>query len=435
MKYLIGIFALFFISQISNITAAELQLTGSMRTRFETLDGQYRARGSQSDQQITTRAILKAEYNFTSVDLVAEVINANVFLTDKDSTLNNSMANAFEPLQAYIALRPDSETQLTMGRYTLDLGSRRLIGRNEFRNTSNTFLGILLERNFHEASRLTLFYNSPAVLRPASREGLENHKRKLDEHSSALRFWGLHVEKLGSQKGLMEAYFYGLDERDSSNRATPDRQLKTIGFRYQSPYRNNWRFGGELIYQWGTRQADSSLLDVASLDVSAGVIHLETAYRLSEGQQIRFAFDVASGDRSNQDWKYNRFDALYGPTVPDFGFVGLYGAVSRANLVSPEVRWTHSADDWNLLVAYRPMWLASKTDSFGRSGIRDVDGGSGRFAGQQLHARLRLNPNSSRWNSEFGLALLRAEEFLQKAPTSTGNKYTVYTYGSFSYRF
>lgn len=435
MKYLIGISTLFFISHINNITAAELQLTGSMRTRFEALDGQYRASGSQSDQQITTRALLKAEYNFDSVSLVTEVMNANVFLTDGDSTLNSSMANAFEPLQAYFSIRPDSETRLTLGRHTLDLGSRRLVGRNEFRNTSNTFLGVLLERNFHEDSRLTLFYNSPAILQPASREALRTHESELDEHSSALQFWGVHVETMGPRKGLVETYVYGLDESDSNSRATPNRQLKTVGFRYQSAYRNNWRIGGELIYQWGTRKADSSPLSISSLDVRAGVLHLETARRVSAGHQLRFAFDVVSGDRSSTDRSYNRFDAIYGPTVPDFGFVGLYGAVSRANLIAPEARWTYSTDGWNLLVAYRPMWLASKTDSFGRSGIRDVDGGSGRFAAQQLHSRLRLNPNPSRWSSEFGLALLRAEEFLQKTPTSTGNRNTVYTYGSLSYRF
>jgi hypothetical protein len=362
-------------------------------------------------------------------------MNANVFLTDSGSTLNSSMANAFEPLQAYIAVRPDSETRLTAGRYTLDLGSRRLIGRNEFRNTSNTFLGVLLERNLREDTRLTLFYNSPAILRPTSREALENHERELDEHSSALRFWGLHVEMASSKRGLVEAYLYGLDERDSSRRATTDRQLKTLGFNYQSPFRNNWRVGGELIYQWGARQADSASLSISGLEVSAGALHLETVYRISAGQQLRFAFDLVSGDRSDQDRRYNRFDTLYGPTVPDFGFVGLYGAVSRANLASPEVRWTYSAELWNLLVAYRPIWLASTTDSFGRSGIRDADGDSGRFAAQQLHARLRLNPQSSRWSSEFGLALLRAEEFLQRAPLSTGNRNTVYAFGSLSYRF
>ncbi|KQZ72563.1 hypothetical protein ASE06_08585 [Sphingopyxis sp. Root214] len=60
--------------------------------------------------------------------------------------------------------------------------------------------------------------------------------------------------------------------------------------------------------------------------------------------------------------------------------------------------------------AYRPLWLASRFDSFSTTGVRDASGGAGRFAGHQIEARVRywLLPKRLRleWN---GLLLAKGQ--------------------------
>jgi len=51
--------------------------------------------------------------------------------------------------------------------------------------------------------------------------------------------------------------------------------------------------------------------------------------------------------------------------------------------------------------AFRGLWLASNTDSFSTTGVRDATGRSGDFAGRQLEGRIRywLVPNALRFEA------------------------------------
>src|SRR3546814_9573207 len=51
------------------------------------------------------------------------------------------------------ALGNGTDTKIDIGRFTMDLGSRRLVGQNNFRNTTNAFAGGRLQFNGREIGR------------------------------------------------------------------------------------------------------------------------------------------------------------------------------------------------------------------------------------------------------------------------------------------
>ena len=118
-------------------------LTGTHRSRYEALDGQFRAGGIGKDDIFVTRTTLKAQLNVNRSQVVIELMDSRQHLADGGSPLNSTIVNPLELLQAYIAFKiPNTGRdviQFKLGRHTMDLGSRRLVARNLYRNTINNF--------------------------------------------------------------------------------------------------------------------------------------------------------------------------------------------------------------------------------------------------------------------------------------------------------
>ena len=82
-----------------------LTIRGEVRARYETLDGQFRARGSGSDQALALRTLILAEANLKAINLPGvtfggEVQDARLELDDAGTPLSTSNVNAFDMLQA-----------------------------------------------------------------------------------------------------------------------------------------------------------------------------------------------------------------------------------------------------------------------------------------------------------------------------------------------
>src|SRR5690606_34385633 len=89
--------------------------------------------------------------------------------------------------------------------------------------------------------------------------------------------------------------------------------------------------------------------------------------------------DYGSGDAGDSD-RYERFDSLFGPRRSDFGPTGIYGPLGRDNVISAGLRVSVKASErFDAHLSWRANALASLTDSFARTGVRDPDGQSGRF--------------------------------------------------------
>jgi hypothetical protein len=161
--------------------------------------------------------------------------------------------------------------------------------------------------------------------------------------------------------------------------------------------------------------------------VEAGFIHLEGGYQWAGGWRPRLAaeFDLATGERPGG--AYQRFDTLFGMRRAEIAPAGLYGAVGRANLVSPGLRLEAAPDARSdFFAAWRGLWLASETDAFSTSGQRDPQGRSGRFAGHQIDTRYRRWIMPEKLRLDLNTVVLLHGEFLKRQMLGSDGDVTVY---------
>ena len=82
-----------------------LDISGTHRTRYETLDGQFRTGRTGGDQMLAFRTTLRADLKYEAFGATAELMDSGQALADSGSPIDNSMVNVFELLQAYGSFR------------------------------------------------------------------------------------------------------------------------------------------------------------------------------------------------------------------------------------------------------------------------------------------------------------------------------------------
>jgi hypothetical protein len=413
-----------------------LKVSASIRTRYEALHDQFRPGLDRNDDLVTIRTDIAAEYDTGPIRIGGELVDARAYFGDRGSSISTGEVNALEPIQAYVGADLGSvfgkgtNASLEAGRFVLDLGSRRLVARNEFPNTTTAFTGVKFEWRGADKERLTLFYTYPQHRRPEDKTDLLDNKVQWDHEGDDLVFYGGFFNKpkiVGATN--VDVYFYGLDEHDTAQWVTRDRHLMTPGVRvWRDPAAGKVDYQIEYAYQFG-HVSTSTAPNAPRQDVSAQTLHAELGYQFAGSWQPRLSafYDFGSGDKPGGS--YNRFDGLFGSRRGDWGPGGIYGPLGRSNISSPgfrlEVKPTKRLDGF---VAYRAAWLDSATDSFASTTVRDATGAAGKFAGHQIEARARywLIPKFLRW--EAGGAVLFNGRFLRDAPNANGFGNTVYGY-------
>jgi hypothetical protein len=403
-------------------------ISGSFRVREEAIDGQFRpAPAPTNDHFLSLRTTLFAERHAGPVRIGAEVFDSRGYQERPNSTVGTTEIDALELTQAYVAVdlgqaggAAQPPATLTVGRFTMNAGSRRLIARNEFRNTTNSFTGARLEwRDGDNAGRV--FWTMPQVREPADTDGIQDNVIQWDRESPDLQFFGGSYTRKGVLGGSLEAYGYGLVERDSQRLATRNRRLFTPGVRLvRQPKAGRFDYEVEGIYQTGHERGSTRPTDLSDLQVRAYFVHAEAGrtFQAAWSPRLVLQYDQASGDKGERG-KYTRFDTLFGARRGEYGPTSLWGAVQRANLRSPAIRLEVKPDRrWDGFVAVRGLWLDSLTDSFAATGVRDPKGASGRFAGEQVEGRVRywVVPGFARL--EGGAAWLGKGRFLKDAPNA-----------------
>jgi hypothetical protein len=425
-----------------------LDLSGTQRTRYETLDGQFRVGRQGGDQMLALRTTLRLEMKTGPFSVVGEMVDSRQELSDAGSpaAVLITSVNAVELLQGYAAMRfdgllfDDSRSEVRLGRQTMDVGSRRLVARNDFRNTINAFTGIHWNWQAKDGPTVRSFYVLPVVPRPLDPASLLDNDIEFDEESFDLQFWGLHAQWPKLLWGATgEVYVFGLHEKDSADLPTRNRQLYTPGLRlFRKPAKGAWDFDAESVLQFGTMRNSFAATDTHYLDHFAFFGHGEVGYTFNEAWSPRVAvlYDYASGDDSPTDGDSNRFDTLYGARRFEHGPTGIYGAFARSNIQSPGLRLSAMPRPaLELMTTYRPYWLASDTDAWTTSGLRDPAGNSGSFIGHQVEARVRWDVLPGNLRLEVGGAYLFAGEFVKDAPNATGQGDTAYAYASLEITF
>jgi hypothetical protein len=420
-------------------------ISGSVRARIEGIEGQYRPKVDGHDRMLSFRTDLFVERDTGPVRIGAEFADSRSYLERKNSSVSVSDVNAMEFIQAYLgvdfgaALGKGTASTLTVGRFTQNIGSQRLVAKNEqFPNVENTITGASFDWNNAAHDNLRLFWGMPTTRLPSDSDSLHHNRIQWDRQSLDTQFFGGAFSKAGVFGGTAELYGYGLIERDSPELATRNRHLFTPGIRFsRKPKRGAVDYDVEGIYQTGHARATTAVSDRRDLSVSAFLVHASIGRTFAGAwtPRLSVSFDHASGDRRNPD-TYNRFDSLYSSRRFELAPTGLYGAVNRANFTSPEIRLEAvPSKRIDTMVAYRPVWLDTVDDGFSGLDIHDTSGAHGRFAGNQIEGRVRywLVPKLVRLDT--GLVYLAKSRLLRDAPNIADRSDTRYGYADITFCF
>lgn len=412
----------------------DFKLSASVRLRYEALDGQPRAGLRAEDEQLALRSTLFAEYDPGVVRIAAELYDSRVWLDRPGSAISANEVNTFELVQAYIAadfeapFGQGSKASVQLGRMTLNLGSRRLVAADDYRNTTNGYTGLRADLRTQGGTTATAIYVLPQIRLPDDLPSVLDQDTQWDRESFDLQLWGGYVAHPNTLAGAtVEIGYFGLHERDWAGHPTRNRDLDTFSARLiRDPKAGLPDFEVEGIYQTGDIRTGIAA-GAGTQPVRAWFLHADAGYLFPGKAKLRLSveYDRASGDAPGG--KYGRFDTLFGMRRAELAPAGLYNAIGRANIETIGVRAEIAPGSrWDAFTAYHPLWLAEKTDTFSTTGVRDATGTAGSFAGHQLEARVRYWLVPAFLRAELNVLWLAKGRFLKLAPNAPATGDTRY---------
>jgi hypothetical protein len=409
-------------------------LSASVRARVETIDGQVRTTFAPSETSISTRVRFGVTYDREVWFLAAQVQDSRLLATGPDSVATTGEVNVLEPVNLHLGLRLqdlgplEGETRVVLGRQFLQIGTRRLVASNEFRNTANSFTGVSLDHRGPEGARLQLYHVLPQRRLPDDRERLLENDFQLDRESFGLQLFGGSGELRPRGNRLTVGFLYaGLVEQDRDAVATRDRRLHTLGPRIAIPPQSGaFDLEVEGFAQFG-RTSVSSLPGAAQVPVAAGFVHAEAGYRSGGRWEPRLAvqMDVATGEGPGRSFR--RFDTLFGVRRVDFSPSSLYNVVGRANVIAPALRLElEPRRGTDAFMTWRGLWAESAADSFSTSGVVNRPQVAERFAGFEYQGRVRHDLVPGRMRAEFHWAFLARRGILEEGLNAPPGRSTAY---------
>ncbi len=417
--------------------------SGTHRSRYERVAPQFRSGLSDSDQALAMQTTLRFTARLPRLDVVSEIMDSRELLNDSGSFVSATGINALEPVQAYVALHARGPghrgaSTVRIGRMTFDLGKRRLLARNRYRNTVTSFAGVDWQWHDARGRSARVFYTEPLTTLPSARAALLDNEPGLDHGLRDSTLWGLFYEPVHGPHGdTLEAYAlsYRLSPLDPAARSS----LMSTGVRaYRAAEQGHWSYEVEGVLQRG--QTGGTITGIArdDLDVHAYFLHLELGYTFDSrwAPTLTAQFDIASGDEDPLDARSERFDTLFGARRFDFGPTGIFGPFARSNLETPGVRLTFRPHPrWQAMIAYRSYRLASPRDEWVGSGFVDPTGRSGSALGRELEARFVWAAIEDRLDVETGVAKLTLGEFPATVEGAAGRGDPGYFYAALTTRF
>ncbi|MDD4915704.1 MAG: alginate export family protein [Methylococcales bacterium] len=418
------------------------------RTRYEDMNGTIKANTRGGDQQIALQTDLWLQARLGKFRVATEFMDSRAEGADigpgknVGSGVNNGMADPADFIQAYFswadkdAFASALGSEIRVGRQTIDLGSRRLVSRPNFRNTSNSFTGVRFRLLDNAKWQFNAFATLPVTRFPTSATAIIKGVQQFDQEATRTWFSGGMLEGYKLAMGInSELYLYNLDEADSFDNPTRKRRYFTPGLRvYIKPQIGRFDFQAEGMGQFGTVRYNTT--SAHDQQHEAWSEHVEAGYSFDTtwSPRLMLEYDYASGSQNPgaKSTTDSRFDPLYGNSVPDFGPSGIYGAFQRSNINSPGYKLNVApASDVRLTLQQRLIWLASASDCWGGASCTSSSNlvlqpthNSGSYVGNQLGLTGRYDFNSS-LNFEVGWFHLFKGQFAKQAAATVNGAGTV----------
>ena len=283
-----------------------LDLGFEQRSRYELRDNDLRR-----DQQVTdhplllrTRAYLGIKNILDPFRFAVEIQDSRRYFSQFDA--DNRDVNEVEPIQAYAELHfkqglgKNRPLSIKAGRMAFELLDRRLIARNEWRNTTNTFQGARVslgeDQNDWSADLLAL-------------QPLERLKTHLDRPVEEQWFFGA----IGNWRGwsdwiTLQPYYLGLVQEHDLGVA--DRDIHTVALRAFGPAgKTGFDYDVSGLYQFGE-------VDDQTHNAWAATVDLGYTFEHAWKPRVGVFFGYVTGDRNPDDQQDNRFDRLFGFARP-----------------------------------------------------------------------------------------------------------------------
>lgn len=399
-------------------SAGEFEFAGTQRTRYELLDPQYRAGLSNSDQAIALQTSLTFDWRRDGLQVFGEIMDSRTELNDAGSGANATTTDALEPIQAFVAWKHAAST-LRVGRFTQDLGKRRLISRTRFGNTVATFAGADWTWEGDEGRSARVLYWVPLRIRPLDLPSVLDNDAELDHGVRHSSISGIFYEFPRWPADLrLETYLFDYALKPPGEPASAAEHVSAGARFYRAPKAAQWNFEAEAILQRGESGGTVAGLARADLAHRASLLHLEVGYTFDRPSALNvlFQYDRASGDETPTDLRNGRFNTLFGDRRFEFGPTGIYNVVTRSNLESPSVRVTfRPRERWQTMLGYRVLRLDEPRDAWVGSGWRDASGAAGRSLGRHLEGSFTWSAIPNRLALELGFAHLWAGRFPEQS--------------------
>ena len=364
-------------------TPTWLRLAFEQRTRYEHLTNPFRLNASGTEKHFLLRTRLKLEAGEENrpVRFLLELQDSRVFYEKEKLYSARTNINEIDFLQAQLQFQSGNfpsrniKIRLTVGRFTLDLGKRRLVARNNMRNTTNAFDGFSWTLAGDKQWTLHTFLTRPVVIDSYS-----------PDTSGRRYFWGSYFESKHFPKFLLDVYYFGL--HDVENSENPKKLTSLGGRLYRMPTSGAVDYEIESAVQSGKN---------GTANHTAWFFHGELGFSLNATWQPRLFshYDYASGDCDPHDGDSNQFNTLYGARNFEYPPTGIYGPIYRSNIDAPGAGLEfNSAERLKITMSYRAFRLASARDIWVGSGLQDLTGKSGKSLGQNIEIRFRWQANS-----------------------------------------
>ena len=385
------------------------------RLRYEYNENDFRKTTDKVDEpfSLRTRLFAAVKNKFDPLRATFEFQDSRRYNYQYPST--NLDVNKREFIQGYgelyfkdalgvDALGNDRPLSLRAGRMAFELTDKRLIARNEYRNTTNNFQGyraVLGQLNSDWQG--TLFALNPII----------RFMEQADIANEAQRFYGAAFDiRKWSNVVTLQPYYYLLQQNGSKLKYTStgapataankkDRNINTGGLRAYGIVSNtgiDWDLS--YIKQWG--DDGGQVHDAYNYDVEAG-------YTFAHAWKPRvMAYrGYASGDKNPNDSTSQRFERLF----------GFFRPLSHSNLIVMEnFQANKLRGEFNptvsLKVDFGYSWykLASATDRWTVPNLRDTTGKSGKDIGQEIDVRAQF-PVTKYLSMVIGYSYFMAGDF------------------------
>lgn len=406
-----------------------LDVGADYRFRYENRENDFRRGTNVTDEPflLRSRVYVAVRNKFDPLRFTAEIEDAR--RNHSHFTRDNRDVDLAEPIQAYAELYfkdflpkddlgAERPVSIKAGRMAFEQLDRRLIARNEWRNSTNSFQGFRATIGQHRNDwELDLLALQPIV----------RFTEELNQRDKAQWFYGAIFDwrKWSDVVTLSPSYFYLKQDGDEvkfNANGLPataaqriDREIHTGGLRgYGVIGKTGFDYDASYYRQWGEEGAN---------DYRAYSYVAEFGYTANHAWKPRFSanYGVASGDKRSSTGTNERFDRLFGFARPwssnDY--------IQMENVNATKIRAEFSPfTGVNVDTGYSWYKLDSATDRWAAgNNLRVANGSAGSDLGQEWDIRVRF-PVVDKVSANVGYAYFKGGDFVKTAYASSNRKDT-----------